>query len=498
MSAANVTFYERVEDALQDKKLHAALNLATTRFVMLRAKGFDSLPEADALRDHGRLIRAHTLAHLDRYLAQFAEAVERLGGHICWAETPEEANRYVVELAQARGVKTVVKSKSMISEELEINHKLEAAGVRVVETDLGEYIIQLAQEKPSHIIAPVIHKSRQQIAELFREKLNATEADLADVPSMTALARRLLRADFLQADMGISGVNFGVAETGSICLVTNEGNGRLTTTTPRIHVAMMGMERLVPTIEDLGVMLQLLARSATGQKLSVYSNIITGPRRTAVQGSKGAGEQGGEMSPNPKSKIQNPKSVEPDGPDELHIIILDNGRSKVLGSEVAEILYCIRCGACLNICPVYQQIGGHGYGSVYPGPVGAVLTPGLYGLEPWAELPHASSLCGACREVCPMRIDIPRMLLKLRDESTRAGQSPAWLKLGIGLYRFAVVRPSLYRLGGSLARRTTRLLAKDGWMSKLPGPVAAWTNTRDFPAFAPQSFSQQWREERKA
>ncbi|MBE7469617.1 MAG: (Fe-S)-binding protein [Anaerolineae bacterium] len=494
MSAANVTFYERVEDALQDKKLHAALNLATTRFVTLRAKGFDSLPEADALRDHGRYIRAHTLAHLDRYLAQFAEAVERLGGHICWAETPEEANRYVVELAQARGVKTVVKSKSMISEELEINHELEAAGVRVVETDLGEYIIQLAQEKPSHIIAPVIHKSRQQIVELFREKLNATEADLADVPSMTALARRLLRADFLQADMGISGVNFGVAETGSICLVTNEGNGRLTTTTPRIHVAMMGMERLVPTIEDLGVMLQLLARSATGQKLSVYSNIITGPRRGEEAGTRGGEEE--TLSPNRQSKIVNRKSVEPDGPDELHIIILDNGRSKVLGSEMAEILYCIRCGACLNICPVYQQIGGHAYGSVYPGPVGAVLTPGLFGLGPWTELPHASSLCGACREVCPIRIDIPRMLLKLRDESTRAGQAPAWLKLGIGLYRFAVVRPGLYRLGGSLAGRATRLLAKNGWISKLPGPVAAWTDTRDFPAFAPKSFSQQWQEER--
>ncbi|NJN99531.1 MAG: iron-sulfur cluster-binding protein [Anaerolineales bacterium] len=488
MTTANVTFYERVEDALQDKKLHAALNLATTRFVTLRAKGFESLPEADALRDHGRHIRAHTLAHLDRYLAQFAEAVEQLGGHICWAETPEEANRYVVELAQARGVKTVVKSKSMISEELEINHELEAAGVRVVETDLGEYIIQLAHEKPSHIIAPVIHKSRQQIAELFREKLDATESDLADVPSMTALARRLLRADFLQADMGISGVNFGVAETGSICLVTNEGNGRLTTTTPRIHVAMMGMERLVPTLEDLGVMLQLLARSATGQKLSVYSNIITGPRR---------GEEARTGGREEDTVSANRKSVEPDGPDELHIVILDNGRSKVLASEVAEILYCIRCGACLNICPVYQQIGGHAYGSVYPGPVGAVLTPGLQGLGPWSELPHASSLCGACREVCPMRIDIPRMLLKLRDESTRAGQAPAWLKLGIGLYRFAVVRPGLYRLGGALAQGATRLIAKNGWINNLPGPVAAWTDYRDFPAFAPQTFSQRWREERE-
>jgi L-lactate dehydrogenase complex protein LldF len=488
MSVANVTFYDRVEDALKDKKLHAALELATTRFVALRAKSFDSLPEADALRDHARRIRAHTLANLDRYLEQFAAAVEATGGHVYWAETPQEANHYVVELARTRGVKSVVKSKSMVSEELEINHELEAAGVRVVETDLGEYIIQLAEEKPSHIIAPVIHKSRQQVADLFREKLNATDADLADVPSMTALARRLLRADFLRADMGISGVNFGVAETGSICLVTNEGNGRLTTTTPRIHVAMMGMERLVPSIEDLGVMLQLLARSATGQKLSVYSNIVTGPRRRDAEAERPGAREG------ISSEISNPKSDEPDGPDELHVVILDNGRSKILGSELAEILYCIRCGACLNICPVYQQIGGHAYGSVYPGPVGAVLTPGLYGVEDWSDLPHASSLCGACREVCPIRIDIPRMLLKLRADGVKVGKTPTWLKLGLRLYSFAVVRPGLYRLGGRLSQIGSRLLARNGWIGQLPGPLSAWTDYRDFPAFAPKTFSQRWRE----
>jgi L-lactate dehydrogenase complex protein LldF len=258
---------------------------------------------------------------------------------------------------------------------------------------------------------------------------------------------------------------------------------------------MMGLERLVPTIEDLGVMLQLLARSATGQKLSVYSNIITGPRRRGEETATRGGEE--TRTSNPKSKIGNLKSGEPDGPDELHIVILDNGRSKVLGSEAAEILYCIRCGACLNICPVYQQIGGHGYGSVYPGPVGAVLTPSLFGLEAWSDLPHASSLCGACREVCPMRIDIPRMLLKLRDEGTKVGKTPVWLKMGIGLYRFAVVRPRLYRLGGHVSRFGMRLLAKNGWINRLPGPLAAWTDHRDFPAFAPKSFSQRWREERR-
>jgi len=469
MSAAPINFYTRVEDALQDQQLQTALDAGTARFFTGRNQAIDSFSEADALRDHARRIRAHTLAHLADYLAQFAAAVAQLGGHVHWAKTVAEANQYVVDLAQKRGVKKVVKSKSMVSEELEINHALEGAGVEVTETDLGEYIIQLAGEKPSHIIAPVIHKTRLEIAKLFRQKLNATDEDLVDVPHMTALARRALRQEFLQADMGISGVNFAVAQTGSICLVTNEGNGRLTTTTPRIHVALMGMERIVPTIEDLGVMIQILARSATGQKMSVYTNIMTGARRTA----------------------------EPDGPDELHVVIVDNGRSQILGSELAEILYCIRCGACLNACPVYRQIGGHAYGSVYPGPIGSVVTPGLYGVEPWSELPHASSLCGACREVCPVRIDIPRLLLKLRDEGTRAGKSPLWLKMGLRLYRWAATHPPLFRLGGHLSRWATRLMGRNGWMTRLPGPFAGWTDQRDFPVFAKKSFSQRWREERE-
>jgi L-lactate dehydrogenase complex protein LldF len=476
MALSNVTFYERVEDALKNDQLHRALNIATTQFIVRRAKAFDSFPEGEQLRDHARQIRAHTLANLDRYLGQFADSVERLGGQVHWAETAEEANRYVIDLATAYGVRNVVKSKSMVTEELHLNHALEASGARVIETDLGEYIIQLAHETPSHIIAPVIHKTREDVARLFREKLNATDEDLADVPNMTALARRVLRNDFLQADMGITGVNFGVAETGSICLVMNEGNGRLATTIPRLHVAMMGMERLVPTMEDLGVMLQILARSATGQKLSVYTNIITGPRR--------------------KERAGGPNGPEPDGPEEFHVVIVDNGRSQILGSELAEILYCIRCGACLNACPVYRQIGGHAYGSVYPGPVGSVVTPGLYGLEPWSELPHASSLCGACREVCPVRIDIPRMLLKLREEGAKAGQSPGWLKAGIGLYRFAATHPGLYHLGGRANSWLTHLIAPDGWVKRLPGPLSGWTEQRDFPAFAKKSFSQRWYEER--
>ena len=347
MASANVTFYERVDDALQDAQLQTALKKTTHALQTGRNKAFADLEEGDALRDHARKIRGHTIANLDHYLGQFADAVDALGGQVHFAQTAVSANEYVLKLAADRGVKTVVKSKSMVSEELELREEMEALGMHVVETDLGEYIIQVADEKPSHIIAPAIHKTRQDVATLFQEKLGASDEEISSVAEMTQFARRRMRKDFMSADMGITGCNFAVAETGSITLVMNEGNGRLATTTPRIHVVIMGMERIVPTVEDLGVMIQILARSGTGQKISVYTNIVTGPRR----------------------------EEEPDGADELHVVILDNGRSNLLGGELAEILYCIRCGACLNACPVYQAVGGHAYGSVYPGPIGSVVNP---------------------------------------------------------------------------------------------------------------------------
>jgi L-lactate dehydrogenase complex protein LldF len=364
----------------------------------------------------------------------------------------------------------------MVSEEIDLNAALALAGVDVLETDLGEFVVQIDKDHPSHIVAPIIHKTRHDIAASFRA-LGATEEDLVDVPQMTAFARRFLRAGFLKADMGISGGNFGVAETGSLCICTNEGNGRLTTTLPRVHVALMGIERLVPTLADLGVMLQLLGRSATGQKLTVYTNIITGARRKA-------------SAPNAPNAPNVPD--ESDGPEHLHIVLVDNGRSRLLGGELAEILYCIRCGACLNACPVYQQIGGHAYGSVYPGPVGAVLTPGLRGLADWQDLPQASSLCGACREICPVRIDIPRMLLSLRAESTRLGQAPAWSTSGLWLLRQLALRPRAYRAAQAAASRLTRILSRDGWIRRLPGHLSAWTRQRDFPAFASQTFMRRW------
>jgi L-lactate dehydrogenase complex protein LldF len=459
----NVTFHDRVETALRDANLHVALERATARFTTLRANALASLPDAEAVRDRARLIRAHTLSQLDTYLAQFADAVEAAGGRVHWAVDAESANRIVLNIAQANDVKRVVKGKSMVSEEIGLNHALEGIGVKVIESDLGERIIQLAGETPSHIIVPAIHKTKEQIGQLFHERL---DVPLSHAPEeITAAARASLRSDFLSADMGITGVNFGVAESGALCIVTNEGNGRLTSTLPRIHVALLGIERLAPTLAELGVMLQVLARSATGQKITVYTNLITGPRRES----------------------------EPDGPDELHVVLVDNGRSRVLAGEAAEILYCIRCGACLNACPVYRQIGGHAYGSVYPGPVGAVLTPALGGVAPWSELPHASSLCGACREVCPVQIDIPRMLLELRHEGHRAGKTPLWLRFGLRVYRIAATHPGLFRLTLAVARTATRLLTRTGWLRRLPPPLSGWTARRDFPAFARESFSAQFK-----
>jgi L-lactate dehydrogenase complex protein LldF len=467
--APNVTFHERVDLALRDAQLHVALERATAHANAKRTQAMASLPDADALRDRARLIRAHTISRLDRYLDQFAHAVQAAGGQVHFAGDGATARRIVLELSEAHGVKLAVKSKSMISEEVGLNHGLETAGIDVVESDLGEYIVQLAGETPSDIITPAIHKTKEQVGELFHQKLGVPLS--SDPARAAAVARAKLREVFLTADLGISGVNFGVAETGTVCLVTNEGNGRLTTTAPRLHIALMGIERLVPTLNDLSVMLQVLARSATGQKLSVYTTLLTGPRRAG----------------------------EPDGPDEMHVILLDNGRSRVLGTEVAEILYCIRCGACLKVCPVFREIGGHAYGSVYPGPVGSVLTPALEGIAHWSDLPHASSLCGACREACPVRIDLPRMLLTERDAAARAGNTPLWLRFGLGVYRTTVIHPALFQAATTLARWATRFLGAPGrgWLRWVPPPLSGWTDHRDFPAFAPRPFSAQFKAHKK-
>jgi L-lactate dehydrogenase complex protein LldF len=470
-AGSGTSFRRRAARAIADANLQAALDLATERLATGRARAMEALPGAEGLRERARRVRAHTIAHLDRYLAEFADRAAAAGAEVHWAPTAADAVRAVCRIARANDVRLAVKSKSMVTEEIALNAGLEAAGVNVVETDLGEFVVQLAQDRPSHIIAPIIHRTAGDVAGLFRSALGATDEDVADIGRMTAFARRTLRERFLAADMGVSGANFAVAGTGTLAVVTNEGNGRLVTTAPRLHVAVVGIERIVPTPGDLSLMLQLLARSATGQALTVYTNLMTGPRRAGPDDSR-----------------------ESDGPDELHIVLVDNGRSRILAGELAEILYCIRCGACLNICPVYRSAGGHAYGGVYPGPIGSVFSPALYGITDWTDLPQASTLCGACRDVCPVGIDIPRLLLALRADAGSRAASPPWLRFALARYAALATSPARFRFAGRVARAAAWPLARGGWLRWLPGPLRGWTAHRDFPAPARRSFTDQWKQ----
>jgi L-lactate dehydrogenase complex protein LldF len=449
------TFDQNAKAALADSHLRGALKNATSLFGERRKAAAASLPNWEDLRSEARAIKDEVLSHLDRYLEEFVGNAESRGAKIHWARDAAEANSIVCALAIARKAQIVVKSKSMTTEETHLNDALEAAGMQVVETDLGEYIIQLADEPPSHIIAPAIHKTRGQIAELFNAELGMPLTD--DVARLTSTARATLRDRFAAADVGISGVNFAIAETGTIVIVENEGNIRLTTSLPRIHIAVMGIEKVLPHFADLDVFLKLLPRSGTGQRLTTYQSYITGTKR----------------------------QPDDEGPEELHIVLLDNGRSRMLAHPVTrQSLACIRCGACLNACPVYQQVGGHAYGSVYPGPIGAVITPQLMGIEKSAQLPYASSLCGACREVCPVKIDIPRLLLHLRAEiAPRKGKLSE--RLAFKMWAQVMMRPSLYRMSSVLGRIMQRFVS----VSK------AWTNERDLRPIEPKSFHDLWSDE---
>jgi len=457
----SVPFRQRAGGAMRDAQLQEALTIATTKFIGLRREAFGDFADGERLRDRAREIKEATLQHLDRHLEQLADSVERLGGHVHYATTPEEARRVVVDIAARTGARMAVKSKSMATEEIHLNEALEAAGVTPIETDLGEYIIQLAHERPSHIIAPAIHKTKGQVAELFAKELGRRVA--ADPEELTRIARAELREKFLQADLGITGANFAVADTGTVVLVTNEGNGRMVTSLPRIHVAVMGVEKVVPSMTDLMVFLAILAKSATGQKLSVYTTLVRGPRRAR----------------------------ELEGPDEFHLVLLDSGRIRQLAGPLREALSCLRCGACLNVCPVYRQIGGHAYGYTYPGPIGILLTAMLNGPASVKELAHASSLCGACVDACPVRIDIPRMLIELRREVGARRLAPWTERLAYGLLARVLASPRLYRWSAPLARRLQRPLASLA--------VREWTRTRDLPAVAPRTFQERWKDlEREA
>lgn len=466
-AATNSTpdFHARVHDAIATPGLTAAITRATLRQYEARKVMMAELGDPLAVRELAAKIKDHTLSHLDRYLSLFVENMQRNGGQVHFARTGEQAAGIITEIGKSCGVKRIVKVKSMASEEIQLDHVLEAAGFEVNETDLGEFIVQIDHDRPSHIVIPVIHKTTKQIAQSFEKVLGVPYTENPE--TLTMHARKHLREKFRTADMGICGCNFGVAETGTICIVTNEGNGRYCTTRPKVVVALMGLEKVVPTMADLGVMLKLLAKSATGQRLTTYTNLMSGPRRP------------GDL----------------DGPDEFHVVIMDRGRSAILGSEYREALRCIRCGACLNACPVYRTIGGHAYGKVYPGPIGSMLTPLLEGMCEYKDLPNASSLCGACLDACPVRIPIPEFLIQLRDDLRRRGQMPLLQRLAFRMWRIGMKSKFLYRVGSRMGHIfMDGLLAKDGWHTKLPPPFNVWTDQRDFPAMAPRSFHKMWKD----
>jgi L-lactate dehydrogenase complex protein LldF len=466
MTPAN--FKRNAVAALADADLQRALGHMRQGFIQRRAAARDRLPEFDALRDQARAIKDHVLGHLDLYLETFERNVAANGGAVHWARNAEEARRIVLNICRLVGARTVTKGKSMVAEEIHLNPFLEANGIEPVETDLGEYIIQLRREPPSHIIAPAIHVNKEQVADAFRAHHAdfAPERDLSDRAALLAEARRVLRDRFLQADVGITGANFLIAETGTTAIVTNEGNGDLTQTLPRIHIAIASIEKIVPTLEDASTLIRVLARSATGQEMSVYTTFSSGPRR------KG----------------------DPDGPEQFHVVLLDNGRSKLIGTEFQDVLRCIRCGACLNHCPVYGSVGGHAYGAVYPGPIGKVLTPALEGLPAAAALPNASSFCGRCEEVCPMRIPLPKMMRHWREREFAERISPWRQRFAIKLWARAARWPFLYRLGTNAAARflAWRGRKAGGRFSVMP-LAGGWTAFRDLPAPQGRSFQRQWR-----
>lgn len=462
MKVQSNQFIPAAQIAINDADLQTAVAIGTSSAFKGRQAAMFAVSQehGQTLRRQAAAIKRHALNQLPELLEQAEANMQANGIQVLWAVDAAEANRHVLEIAQRHDVHSVVKSKSMVTEEVGLNQALEAANVDVLETDLGEYIVQLGQETPSHIVAPVVHKTKESIRDLLIAKANMPPTD--DVNEMTRFARETLRQRFLAADMGVSGGNFILAETGSICLVTNEGNGRMVTSLPRVHVALVGIEKIVPSVADYALLTQVLPRSASGQALAVYTQIVNGPRQPG----------------------------ETDGPEHVYVILVDNGRSQIYNSTYAEALACIRCGACLNGCPVYQVAGGHAYGWVYSGPIGAVVTPLLTGLENATPLPQASTLCGMCKEVCPVDIDIPRMLLDLRHELVQQGHSESVWRAGMKAWAFGNRSAGRFVFGGQVAARATNLLQP----KTLPGSLGGWTKYRAAPKFASKSFHQLWQE----
>lgn len=456
-----------IAKALENAQLQRNLAHTLGNTLKSRDEVVSEVGNWELLRDHARQVKLHTLDHLRDYLTQFESNVQANGGSVFWADSARDAVRFIIKESQARGARRVIKSKSMLGEEIDLNHALEGAGFQVTESDLGEFIIQLAGETPAHIVLPALHKSKKEVSELFAEKLGSEVTD--DITELTAIARRTLRQHFLEADIGISGVNFAVAETGTIVVVENEGNARMSMSAPRLHFAVMGIEKIIPRMEDLPVFLKLLTRSATGQRITSYVNLISGPRKE--------GEQ--------------------DGPDEFFVVLVDNGRSRIHADPfLRQTLACIRCGACQNICPVFQRIGGHAYGSVYQGPIGAILTPQLLGGKAAPEHAFTSSLCGACKDVCPVKIEIPEILLELRAEAQtdpEKGLPSALEHGGMRVWSWLMSHTFLYDVSSWLLHRFRRLVVRHGKMRLPFGPFAAWQQHRDLPEIPNRSFRELFR-----
>ncbi|MCL6745405.1 LutB/LldF family L-lactate oxidation iron-sulfur protein [Kosakonia sp. R1.Fl] len=458
LKTSNVPFYDRVQQQIDDPVMRHAVANAQDRIGINRQKMVDELENWPDWRSRAAEIRAHVLDNLDAYLYQLSEKIRANDGHVFFADTHEDATRYILQVAQEKQARKIVKSKSMVTEEIGMNAALEAAGIEVVETDLGEYILQLAKDAPSHVVVPAIHRDRHQIQQVLREKLGYNGPETPE--AMTRFIRQKIREDFLSADIGITGCNFAVAETGTLSLVSNEGNARLCTTVPKTHIAVMGMERVVPTFAELDIILTMLARSAVGARLTGYNTWLTG--------AKG--------------------SMESDGPESFHLVIVDNGRSQVLGSPFQDILRCIRCGACMNTCPAYRHIGGHGYGSIYPGPVGAVLTPLLGGYDDFKNLPYACSLCTACDDVCPVRIPLSSLILEHRRTLAESGKTPAMERHTVHLFNYANRHPRLWKVGMVAGARAAQLMIRNGKMPFTISAISKWTEARDLPAADGESF----------
>ena len=456
-------FLSNAREALQDRQLQQALTRARAGFIGKRAKAVAAMPEFAQLRERAAAVKADALNHLPELLRQYEQAVLASGGQVHWAETAEQAKEIVVQLCRQSGGSNIAKGKSMVGEEAALNPALEAAGFQVLETDLGEYIIQLAKEPPSHIIAPAVHKTREQVADLFAEHHTDLPEKTESIPGLVAEARRKLRQGFLDADIGLTGANLLIADTGTSVLVTNEGNGDLCSTLPKTHIVIAGIEKVVPDLQAATDILRVLGRSATGQAVTAYTSFFTGPKR----------------------------AEDPDGPEQYHVVLVDNGRSGISRGPYRDMLRCIRCGACLNHCPIYAGVGGHAYGSVYPGPMGSVLTPLLNGLEESRELPNACSLCGRCGEVCPVKIPLPDLLRRLREDQHQQGLTR--LRWAMKLWAWAARRPWVWRFGTRIGSRLLRWSARGKGRLRTVPFGTGWTAARDLPVPNQAPFLDQWK-----